>query len=786
MPVYDANSTGPVAVPDLDPGTGYGVILQTWRNGSALKSHATLPAGPAAPDNLAVNPGNGYLDLSWNAVTGATAYDIRARAAGVNDWHSVANKVTATTYRYTTDQAIDQVAVRAANAHSVGNWTELSRLPDHGWLNTVQSSGSASAASNHSGSIAAKLDEPATITVTRDNARDEKLRVSWAEVTGASGYNLACSDTGWGALDGSGDSGWWHCGSTTSATSLIVDSSPKGDLQPRRSYLVAVRAVKNNAPADASDWKRSEDIRPAWRWLEDLAYSRSGGSVTLSWTPNPWTTGYEIDCAVYGQTYTRCATLSDQDDEDTQHSVTISTWTVGNTTYDIDDGATYDIAITSTNQWGSSAIKMYAPLTNPIPNVSNLGETSDAIGHEVKSGQSVAVGFSTGDNSGGYALKGVTMGFLGRNRNPTSPINVAVHAASDVNPSASSTYTLAHVSGNASAAGNTTYACTGTCSLSANTSYFLVLSSATSSGNAYVWDTTASGNQTNSTNFGWTIDNGLKQQSGNSWSDRNWTARFRVSATHAPSLTTSNVAATTATLSIANHGDAWYYQATSGPHTSCQGPVAAGTSSQALTGLTAGSTYTYSAYSDSACATLLATAAEFTTPAQLTVSSISNAGATLTISGHTGQWWYQGGAVGGSVGTCTSESSSSVTLTGLDSSETYEYKAYSKANCAATDLLTTTRFNTLHSGGGPGFTASNVTHNSARLTLSNHTGDWWYRGGDRSGGDGPCTAGPSNFIVDLADLKASTPYTYSAYSDLRCTTQITSATTVTFSTLAAP
>ena len=40
---------------------------------------------------------------------------------------------------------------------------------------------------------------------------------------------------------------------------------------------------------------------------------------------------------------------------------------------------------------------------------------------------------------------------------------------------------------------------------------------------------------------------------------------------------------TGATLSIANHADAWCYQATSGPHTSCQGPVAAGTSSQALT-----------------------------------------------------------------------------------------------------------------------------------------------------------------------------------------------------------
>ena len=281
----------------------------------------------------------------------------------------------------------------------------------------------------------------------------------------------------------------------------------------------------------------------------------------------------------------------------------------------------------------------------------------------------------------------------------------------------------------------------------------------------------------------------MKQLTRGSWLDRNWTGRFRVSATLNPTLTltASNVAATTATLTIVHHTDAWYYKATSGPHTSCQGPVTAGTSTASLTGLTSGTSYTYSAYSDSGCSTLLATASEFTTTAQLTASSITSAGATLTISGHTGQWWYQGGKVGEALGSCTSVASgSTATLTGLDSNGLYEYKAYDQANCATADLLTSVRFNTLHSGGGPGFTASNVTHNSARLTLSNHTGNWWYNGGSRSGGEGPCTAGPSNYIVDLSNLSASTAYTYSAYSDFRCTSQITSATTVTFDTLDAP
>ena len=81
-----------------------------------------------------------------------------------------------------------------------------------------------------------------------------------------------------------------------------------------------------------------------------------------------------------------------------------------------------------------------------------------------------------------------------------------------------------------------------------------------------------------------------------------------------PGLTVSSITLTTATLTIANHTDAWYYKATTGPHTTCQGPVAANTSTKALTGLTEGTAYVYSAYSNSTCSTLLATAASFTTP----------------------------------------------------------------------------------------------------------------------------------------------------------------------------
>ena len=333
-------------------------------------------AGPllAAPTNLSVTPGDGYLDIAWNAVTGATGYDVRAKAEGSSDWHSVADNVTGTSHRYTTSQTMDYIAVRATNANGNSAWTERSRGPDDDWLTTVQTVQqdglvmAAAQAQNQS-----QLAAPASITVTRDNdLRDENLQVSWAAVSGASGYNLTCSfKQGWT---------WWQCGSTTSGstTTHTVSNGPNGvPLAKERSYLVAVRAVTSN-PSDASNWTTSANIRPVFGYLRNLTATRGNNSITLSWTPNFWTTGYLIDCAVSGQTRTRCATLTNQDDTAATHSVTISTWTAGGTNYSIDNTKTYDVKIISTNQWGQD--EMLAPLVRPVLlDVSNVTTSSATL-----------------------------------------------------------------------------------------------------------------------------------------------------------------------------------------------------------------------------------------------------------------------------------------------------------------------------------------------------------------------------------------------------------------------
>ena len=803
------------------------------------------PTPPAAPSNLSVTPGNGYLDISWDAVSDATGYDIKAKTAGASDWHDVAGNITTTSHRYTTNATIDYVAVRSRNANGAGAWAELSNGPPSDWLTIVRQSG----ASAQSVRAQSQLSAPTLGTITRDNGTrptggDQSITLNWTSVTGATGYNVACSyETGWT---------WWDCGAITSGstTTHTVDNDEDGnDLVKTRTYRVSVRAV-NNTPADASAWTISANIRPVNPLLTNLTTTRGDGSITLSWTPNPWTTGYLIDCAVADMApphspsvYTRCATLTGQDDTATQHSVTIPH--SSNSTYIIDNANTYDIKIISTNQWGQA--ETFAPLIFPLgmtasnvglttatlnipgsytgawwykrtapsgdntchsvtagtttaslssltegenytykaydvtgcnsadefasasfstgANVSNLSATSDGIGFSFSNVFYQAVGFTTGDNDGGYTVQSVTVRFLaslGGNRKP-SGLSVAIHQeGASNNPSNNPLYTLSGADP-AGSGGEHTFSCSESCSLEKETTYLLVLKNPGSV--AYNWDTTASAAQTNApTDFGWSIADGVKQYSNNSWSAQTgWTGVFKVTATKNRTLTASDVIGDEATLTITNYNGDWYYQADAAPHTTCQGPFSA--TSVNLKRLVKGSTYTYSAYSDGEClaANLLATAAAFTTPS-LTVSNIEDTTATLAMNDYGGHWWYK--ADSGPHNTCQSVSNprSPVSLAGLTKGTRYHYEAFSVSGCADTDFLTDVYFNTTATL----LTASSITNNSATLTIDGHDGNWYYKA--NANPHTTCSSAQTGTTASLSSLTSGTEYTYKAYSDSTCTT----------------
>ena len=407
--------------------------------------------------------------------------------------------------------------------------------------------------------------------------------------------------------------------------------------------------------------------------------------------------------------------------------------------------------------------------------VSNMAETLNAAAIGVYTSQNAAMGFTTGASANGYTLRSVTIKVGVTSALSTDTFTAAVHAESGGNPAASPTHTLS--GSTPTAAGDHTYTCSGGCALAANTTYYLVLTGNNTLQRLVNWSTTDSANQTNApSGFGWSIADGGKYTSSGNWTATTDVGVFQVAATPDPILTSSGVTSTGATLTIANHVGDWYYDADTGPHTTCQGPVSG--NSVTLSGLTAGTTYTYTAYSDSACTTAneLATAAAFAHPT-LAASNVAATSATLTIAGHSGDWYAKETAPSTNA-TCSSAISGTThALSTLTAGTAYTFKAYSDSACT-TELATAT-FTTLAS-----LTASSVTATGATLTIAGHAGDWYAKETAPST-NATCSSAISGTTHTLTTLSAGTAYTFKAYSDSGCTTELATATFTTLASLTA-
>ena len=258
----------------------------------------------------------------------------------------------------------------------------------------------------------------------------------------------------------------------------------------------------------------------------------------------------------------------------------------------------------------------------------------------------------------------------------------------------------------------------------------------------------------------------------------------------AVTLTSSNVEAATATLTIAYHVGSWYYKRTVPESGSCSESAVTGTSVN-LTGLNGNTNHVYKAYSSSGCASdaELATAPTFLTkpgkPTKPTAEAGSGSGkltvtASVTGSGTLTKWQYKQ-----KEGTDdfdddwtdidSTQTSLSHTLSGLTDSTDYQYKvrarnatgegAESDASTAARPLDET-------------LSASSVETTTATLTLGNYTGDWYYKYTAPAGGTCAASAVTAS-TKDLTELAGNTTYTFKAYSDSGCATELASETFLT-------
>ena len=79
----------------------------------------------------------------------------------------------------------------------------------------------------------------------------------------------------------------------------------------------------------------------------------------------------------------------------------------------------------------------------------------------------------------------------------------------------------------------------------------------------------------------------------------------------------------------------------------------------------------------------------------------------------------------------------------------------------------------------PLIAATRIRRDSATLTLQNHAGSWWLKRAAPS--SGACKSKSTDYVENLASLTIAATYTYKAYSDAGCTTEIASVTFTTAS-----
>ena len=249
----------------------------------------------------------------------------------------------------------------------------------------------------------------------------------------------------------------------------------------------------------------------------------------------------------------------------------------------------------------------------------------------------------------------------------------------------------------------------------------------------------------------------------------------------APSLATSSVAVTTATLTISNYAPNWHYKYTAPTGGSCSTNAVTGTSVN-LASLTGNTNYTFKAYSDSSCSDLLATASEFLTkpgkPSKPTAVGAGTQKLLLSASvggdGTLSKWEYQQSEDGGNFGSWSDISSTSTdlshTVTGLDNSKTYQFKVRatnatgtSAASAASDDAQPSTK----------SLSPSKIKATTVTLTIGGHTGNWYYKA--NVGPHATCKGPVTGSSVDLTGLSSNTSYTYTAYSDSGCSTAVVAA-----------
>ena len=788
---------------------------------------ALAQSPPATPSSVSLTRDVGTLTASWPEVSGATHYHVTYSSDGTNSWslaafdHPAAGNTTEGIVSITIN-GVDNgkyyiVGVRAKNANG-----------GSGWVNS---------------DFVHPLYTPDPIRNLNAARSGTGIAVSWTAPANTGGTAITGYDVNYST---DGGRSWTRAVSGTNSTSADISNADN-----TVDYIIAVRA--NNGMGNGG-WTNSGTL-PGLGAPASATISRAAGSVTVTWSAVAGATGYNINLSTdAGGSWGRAAS------NHTGTSATISSGIV--------NGSSYIAAVQAVNAHGGSHWTNSNSVAGIYPPGAPTGVTA------TRSGTGISVSWTAPASNGGVALAGY-----------------------DVNYSTDGARSWTRLASNQSGT-------TATISSADNAVDYIIAARANNSvgGSAWARSATVAGLDAPEyvtafrypaagfTDAGWPavegatgydvnlIYNGMwhynmannvsgtthRVKDGTQYPAELFVIAVRARNAHGPgpwrnsppatetrTLTASDITMTSATLTLETFADTWYYKADKVPHNTCSSGQTGLTAD--LSDLSAGETYTYTAYRDSGCATAVVTGAAFTLPgvsvSNLTNGAIGNNGiastsrhaAAFTTGSHTGgytlhsftaetRWasgtgnldWaiytattdtdpkpdteVQGATISGSNPTGTTYANYTFTCSGsgctLDPDTTYFLLATTSSGATymwhyTTDLSETAApsDNGWEIGKGwlrnyannvwgdwvtyndvskfkvsatlnPTLAAASDTATTATLTISHHSGAWWYKGNQSGATCTPVAAGTSS--ASLSSLTAGTSYTYKAYDASGC------------------
>lgn len=682
---------------------------------------------------------NSTASLSWTAVSGATSYDVDYRVSPSGAWTNAATATTSTSV-------------------SVSGLTHGTLYDFRVKTNCALNNGAYATAQFTT------LCSPAPTGLTTTNITNSTATISWNAVADAASYKVEYIL--------STESIWVRAANATTATSLNISN-----LLASKIYKFRVRV--NCASGDTSTYTTSSTFTTLCSAAPTglSASSVTNSSATLSWTASAGASSYTVDYKLTSSgTWTNAATAT------TSTSVNVTGLT---------QGSLYDYRVKINCASGSTTYTsaQFTTLCNIAPtglSTSSITNSSATLSWTASSGATSydvdykATSSGTWTNAA-TATTATSADISGLNAGTQYDYRVRANCSSGSTSYTSAQFsTLCNVAPtglSASSVTNSSVTLSWTASSGA-VSYDVDYKLASSG----TWTNAATATSSTSVNLS-SLSTGVQYdyrvRANCSVGSTSYTsAQFTTLCSPAPSglsansVTTSSATLSWSAMSGANNYDVDYKETSSGTWINIA--TATTSTSVGLTGLSYSTSYDYRVRANCAVGTTSYSSAQFTTgipscnnPAGLSSSAVTISSATISWSAITGAASYDVDYKASSSGTwinaATATTLTSVDLSGLDYSTTYDWRVRTNCIYGNTSGYSTSQFTTAipDCNAPSGLSSGSITVSSATVSWSAVTGAGTYDVDYKAASSGTwinAVTGTTSTSVDISALSAYTTY----------------------------